>query len=137
MRKYKSLIFSIIILIVSFVCCYYNVQLLDKFFILLLLVYLLLFINYIKCLFNCLEKIHKEKNIINIITMCILVINAVVILFFPFREFKTNLELNLYEEDRNNVIELVKNNMLVADDYGNAKLSKKQKKLSISGEIKI
>ena len=59
------------------------------------------------------------------------------ILFFPFREFKTNLELNLYEVGRNNVIELVKNNMLVVDNYGNAKLSNKQKKLSTSGEIKI
>lgn len=137
MQKYKYLMVSIIILIISFVCCYYSVQLLDKFFILLLLVYLLLFISYIKCLFDCLVKIHNEKNIINITTICILFINAVMILFFPFKEFKTYLELNLYEEDRNNVIELVKNNTLVVDDYGNAKLSKKQKKLSISGEIKI
>ena len=137
MKKYKTLIFSLLVLIISIWCRYYNDQIIDKFFVFILLPYLLLLLGYIKLWINCIAKIGNEKNLINIITLCILVINGVMILFFPFRDFKTNLELKLYEEDRNEIIDLVKNNVLITDEYGNAKLSKNQKKLSTSGEIKI
>lgn len=137
MKKYFLLLSSFIVLVLSFVNSWYIGWLLDTFFIFAFIPSILLFITYIICFKFSIKKITKDKSIINIITICILIINAILIIFFPFEVAKTNLELKLYNDEREEIIEMIKNKDLVADEHGNAKLPKDLKKTSTSGEISI
>lgn len=47
------------------------------------------------------------------------------------------MELSLYENDRLEVIELLKSNKLKTDELGNLNLPKKYKKLSTGGEVTV
>lgn len=137
MKKYSLLILTLIILILSFLNCWYSVELLDLLFIFTFILNLVLFIIYITCFKLVVKELVQNKNIVNIISVCILIMNAIVITIFPFREAKTYLELNLYKEEYEKVVKLVKDKDLVTYEYDNAKLPKELKKISISGEISI
>ena len=137
MKKYSLLILTLIILILSFLNCWYSAELLDLLFIVTFILNLVLFIIYIICFKIVIEEIIKNKNILNVISLCILIMNIIIITIFPFREAKTYLELNLYKEEYEKVVKLVKDKGLVTYEYDNAKLPKELKKISISGEISI
>ena len=64
-------------------------------------------------------------------------LKALLVLFFPFREVKVRLELNLYEEERLEIIKMIEDNKLKVDDLGNVKLPNKYKKVSTSGEVAV
>lgn len=136
MKKYILLISSVLLLIISFFIKWYEVELLNKLFIFYLLIQIILFIILLIIINKIIKELHK-KNIINIITLIIIITNILLVLFFPFREFKTIYELKLYETERNKVLNLIKDNKLKPDKYNNISLPKSLKKVSISGEVTL
>ena len=137
MKKYIFLITSVIVMILSFLNSWFSDQMLDSLFIFALIPSLVLFVGWIICLVLSVIKIIKNKNVFNIISLIVTVLTALLILFFPFRESKVRLELNLYEEERLEIIKMIEDNKLKVDDLGNVKLPNKYKKVSTSGEVAI
>ena len=138
MKKYFTLIFSVASLFISFICFWYADVLLDRFFvfgiiplgisILLLLASLILSIIFI---------IRYCSIIKNYIAFAISIATIILLLLFPFRMAKVNLELSVYEKDRLQIIKMVKSDELVSDNFGNAELPKGFDKLSSDGNIFI
>ena len=68
MKKYSLLILTLIILILSFLNCWYSVELLDLLFIVTFILNLVLFIIYITCFKLVVKELVQNKNIVNIIS---------------------------------------------------------------------
>lgn len=137
MKKYILLIISVIVMILSFLNSWFSEQLLDSLFIFALIPSLVLFVGWIICLILSITKIIKNKNVFNIISLIVVILTALLVLFFPFREAKVRLELNLYEEERLEIIRMIEDNKLKVDDLGNVKVPDKYKKVSTSGEVAV
>lgn len=138
MKKYVSLVLSILALISNFICFWYSDELINRLFvfgvipigicIIILLISLMVSVNF---------AIRNKSKIKRYLPLLISLITVVLVFVFPFRTAKVNLELNLYEKDRLEIIEMVKNGDIVADKFGNAKLPKGYGRLSSDGEIFI
>ena len=137
MKKYILLIISVIVMILSFLNSWFSDYLLDSLFIFALIPGLILFVGWIICLVLSIIKLIKDKNVFNIISFIAVILTALLVLFFPFRETKVKLELNLYEEKRLEIIRMIEDNKLKVDDLGNVKLPNKYKKVSTSGEVAV
>ena len=137
MKKYSNFILSILILIFSLIKCWYSDYLLNLLFVFYIILNLILLIGYFICLIKNVRNLKQKINVINILTTIMLVITAILVLFFPFRDIKIKYELNLYEKDRLEVINMIKSNELKPDEIGNVTLPNKYKKLSTSGQIFI
>lgn len=135
MKKYKDLIISIIILVLSFFNSWYSLELLDLLFAFRFIPSLILFVLYVRCLNINIRKLTKKFCFTDLITNIILVVTAVLILFFPFIDVKVNIELKLYEEERLNVIDMISTKKLIPDEVGNVVLPNYLKKISTSGEV--
>ena len=98
MKKYKILIISILTLIISFVRSWYSDFLFDKLFIFYSIPNLLLFVLFNYCFITSLIKIVKERELINVISIIVLLCSVLLFFFFPFRKVKTNYELNSFEK---------------------------------------
>ena len=137
MKKYILLIVSVIVMVLSFLNSWFFDQLLDFLFIFALIPSLILFVGWIICLVLSITKLIKDKNVFNIISLIVVILTALLVLFFPFREVKVRLELNLYEEERLEIIRMIEDNKLKVDDLGNVKVPDKYKKVSTSGEVAV
>lgn len=137
MKRYIILVISIIIMILSFLNSWFFDELYDHFFIFCLIPSIIIFIAWIMCLIFTITKIGIENNKINDLSLIILLITALIILFVPFRETKVKIELSLYEKERQEIINMIKNNKLKMDELGNIVLPKKYKKVSIGGEVTV
>lgn len=135
MKKYELLITSIVVLVLSFLNSWFSDELLDSLFIFVLIPNLVLFIGWIICLVFSIINLIRYKRIINVVSLIIVVLTALLILFFPFRETKGRLELNLYENERLEIIKMVEDKKLKTDEFGNVDLPYKYKKISTSGEV--
>ena len=127
MKKYILLIISVIVMILSFLNSWFSDQLLDSLFMFALIPSLILFVGWIICLLLSITKLIKDKSVFNIISLIVVSLTALLVLFFPFREVKVRLELNLYEEERLEIIKMIEDN----------KLPDKYKKVSTSGEVAV
>lgn len=137
MKKYRLLIISILLLVLSLIKSWYSDLLFDNFFIFHIILNLLLFILFNFCFISSFVKIVKEHNVINIISIIILLCAVLLFILFPFRKVKTNYELKRYEKARLEIVNKILCNELKPDDLGNVKLPKEYKKYSISGEVTI
>lgn len=122
MKRKKLLIGSIIIFSLSFIYNWFADRLFNSLFMISLIIPLIIFIGFI---------------FFFIFSIFILVITVLVTFFFPFRMAKTKLELLLYKQDRNKIIEMVKNNEMKIGDNRNVELPNKYHKISSSGEITV
>lgn len=137
MKKYILLIISIIVLIIAFINSWFSDMLFDALFIFALIPSFILFVGWTICLVFSIKKFIKDKNILNILSLAIVILTALLILFFPFRRTKVKIELELFKKERLEIIRLIENDKLEIDKMGNAKLPNKYKKLSSSGEVAI
>lgn len=137
MKKYMLLIISIIILILSFLNSWFYDVLFDSLFVLGLIPSVILIISWILCFVFSILKLIKNKELLNILSLVIVVFTAFLILFFPFRKNKVKLELEFFEEGRLEIIQMVEDDKLEIDALGNAKLPDKYKQFSNSGEIVV
>ncbi len=138
MKKYRALIISVLLLISSFILNWYSDEIFDALWVFALGIYIILIIIFVVNFILCILDMKKNKNsVLNIISIIILITIVLTVLFFPFRYIKTKVELILYEDERNVIIEKIKNNKLNIDKFGNASLPKEYKKVSTSGEVFI
>lgn len=138
MKKYYSIILSIIYLILWFVNSWYTDELVDSLFIFYMIPSLIIFSGlFIWLLIVSIIKVFKDKQYINIISITILIVVLLLSKYFPFRELKVKLELDKYEQSRLSIIRMVKENELVPDEWGNCVMPEQYKKTSQDGEIHI
>lgn len=137
MKKYSLLIISIIIFISSILNGWFNDYLFDKLFIFSLAIDIFIFGLNIFCIIKNIDNYKYNKEIIYLTGCFICIFSFIITLFFPFREVRTKIELSLYDKQRNEVINLVKNKNLIPDEFGNVRLPSHLKKTSISGEISV
>lgn len=137
MKKNNLLILSILFFMIQFLNRWFSDQMFDKIFLLYCLINFLLFVLFLILLIFVIKNVIKNKSTVNIVSLIFLVTTILLTIFFPYRQIKTKLELELFENDRNKIIEMVKNNKISPDENNNAKLPSNYKKLSTSGEIHI
>lgn len=137
MKKYILLIVSVIVLIISFLNSWFSDMLFDSLFVFAVITSLVLFVGWVVCLVFSIIKLIKDKGIFNILSLAVVILTAILFLFFPFRETKVKLELKLFEDERLEIIKMIEDNKLEIDELGNAKLPEKYRKVSTSGEIAI
>ncbi len=136
MKKYLTLILSILIMCLTFLNYWFSAELIDSFFLLSLVPILLLFVGWIICFFVSVKNI-ISKNYLDIISIIILFITILLVIFFPFFKMKVKFELELYKNERLQVIDMVKDGQFKPDDSGNVVLPNQYKKISVSGEIHV
>ena len=131
------LIISIILFVLNFLLGWYRDVLLDNLFVFQLIPEAFVFLlNIVFIIFTCVSrKINKSK--LSLIAIIIVIISLILRFIFPFRNVKTILELYIYENERLEIIEKVKNKEIETDENGNADLPKNLKKLSSDGEITV
>lgn len=142
MKKHIFLILSIVIMMLAFLSNWYSDELFDTFFIFALVPDLIILAGYVICLVATVVFLFKdletdEAYLSKVFAILILVLMAIVVFNFPFRACKMNVELTIYDKQRTEVVNMVKEKELEADDYGNVELPFKFKKLSSSGEVAV
>lgn len=136
-KKYNLLIFSILILILAFLNGWFSDWLFEHLYIFYGLINISLFVCFCTCLVFVIKRLrNKSKKTIDYLPSIILFITIILTLFFPFRRIKTILELILFENQRNEIIENVKNNKYSYYFEGNIKLPE-YKYTSSDGEIYV
>lgn len=137
MKKEIFLIISSLILcIICFLNNWFQDEIFEKLFLLIILidfillcVYIFLFIQEIKII-----KSSQKKNIFVFLPLIILII-TVLLSFYDFRFVKTKLELDLYMDKRLEIVKLIKDKEL-DDKNRNIKLPK-YKYVSQDGEVHV
>lgn len=131
------LIVSIILFILNFLLGWYRDVLLDNLFVFQLIPEAFVFLLNIVVILvaSIMRKNNKTK--LTLIAIIIIIISLILRFIFPFRNVKTIFELYVYEDERLEIIEKVKNNEIEIDEDGNADLPKKLKKLSSDREITV
>lgn len=130
--KNKILIINIIDLILNFIICWFSDQIIDYSFVLSIFFDLFIFISIIFLIVIIIRNFNRE--LIDYIITIILILNIVLVIFFPFRIVKTKYEFNKYKKARLTIINKIYNNELIAKDR-NIVLSDDYKKYSASGEV--
>lgn len=131
------IVISLILFIINFILGWYEDMLLDNLFIFQLIPEAFIILLNIVVILVALIIKKTSKSKLSLIAIIIVMGSIFLRFVFPFRNVKTVLELYIYEEERLQIIEKVKNNEIEIDEYGNAELPKKLKKLSSDGEITI
>lgn len=140
MKKYYNIILSIIYLILWLINSWYADELAASFSIFYMIPSVIIFNGlFIWLLIVSINKIFKDKQYINIISIAILIVIFLLGQYFPFRELKVKFELNKYEQARMEIIGLIVKNeeLLEKDEAGNVILPDDYKKYSATGEVTI
>lgn len=139
MKDKTLLSISILISIMFFIYGWFADTLFNQLFVLSLCIPLILFICYVICCIFSIKNLKNTKRIKDGISLFVLIGTAIVMLVFPFRLAKVKVELSLYEQDRNKIVEMVKNNELkISDDSKNElQLPKDLRKTSSDGTIMV
>lgn len=138
MKKHISIILSIFAFSICFLSFWYSDTLFNRFFIFgILPLALSILILLIAFIVSIIYTVRGHSEIKNILALLITIATIVIIFVFPFRMAKVRLELPLFEKDRLKVIEMIKNDNIIADHLGNAELPTGYGKLSSDGEIHI
>ena len=122
--------YALIIFILSFVFNWFYSQ----YFYVFVMFYFFIFLPFVIFWIFLLGLAIKIKNKASII---ILVLNLIILLFFPFNRVKLYLEFNWLKADRTEIIKKIQNkNLKTYDSVGNVELPSKYKYISASGEVK-
>ncbi len=136
MKKHRLLLLSILLLLISFVVAWYSDLLFDALFVFIIPLFILLFIFFTVLLVESIKGLVKRREYPCLASLAVLVLLVVLIACFPFRDARVRLELNLLEEDRMKVVDMIRNDQLQPkDEIGNIILPSGYKNLSSSGEV--
>ncbi len=138
MKKAILLILSALLFVLTFTICWFRDVWFDSFFSLIFeIVIMVLLIGSIAALLVLsIIRIAKRKEFINFASIAILTTIVICVLFFPFREARTKLDLKIHYDDRMAVVEMIRNGeLLPEDDLGNIVLPDEYRRLSGSGEV--
>ena len=130
----KALRNSIIILMITILIKWFQDDLIDAIpFYMVMIISLIEFFIIIVVIRQILTDISKK----DYLSLIVSIVTIVLIIFIPFRKIRTNVELNIYDKPRLEVINLVKNDKLKSDEHNNIVLPKKYKRVSASGEVHL
>ncbi len=134
MKKNGLLLLSILLLVVSFTVHWFSDHLFSTFWVLVFHVYLLLLGCFIALLVLTVRQIRRDRR--GYAGLAVLVLLAAMVVFFPFRDAKVKLELNLYDAPRQEVLEMIRTGELSPNDgIGNIRLPMGYRRLSADGEV--
>ena len=140
MKKYGLLFLTILLFVVTFVVLWNSDILFDNFFIILIIpFYIVLFIGIVTLLVVTVIFICKYKGYTNFISLAVLVLLVIMIIFFPFRYAKANVDMAMFDDDRMKIVEMVRNEEL-QEKPGSSMgfvLPDEYKKLSSDGNIVV
>lgn len=115
---------------------WYGNELYHSLFIFILFPILVLFIAIIaNIVLSIIYIVKSPKKLVDFIPLMISILTVVTLIFFPFSDMKLNLEVNTLQEERYQVIEMVKNNLIEIEGNGNAVVPSQYSKVSVDGEI--
>lgn len=142
MKKYISLILSIFALIINFISFWHSDALINRFFVFGIIPFAFaigtLLASFIVSLFVLITSIIRHRcALVNYISLALAIITVVMIFCFPFRMARVYLELVLYEKDRYEIVEMVKDGEILPDKLGNARLPRAYDQVSSDGNIFI
>lgn len=138
MKKNFALIFSVCAFIISFVSFWFSDVLFNRFFVFGLIPMAASVLSLLGSLIVSIVTVFRKPSAIkSYLAVVISLFSIIVLLSFPFRNAKVNLELELYDKGRNQVIEMVKSGDIVSSDWGNAELPIRFNHLSSDGNIFI
>ena len=136
MKKYVLLILSVLLLLVSFAAAWYGDHLFNHLFVLAIPIDLALLICFIVLLVMSIIRIIKRKEYVNVWSLAVLALLVVLIFRFPFRDARVKYELNRFETDRLEIVEMLRTHQLQPyDSIGNVELPAGYKRLSSDGEV--
>ena len=135
LKKYKIIIISVGILFFTILVYIFSNIIFDVGGIYPTLTNIIIVWSSFILLFICLYKIIKKKEIVNIISICILIL-ALIINNITFNvDFVRNFFDKL--EKRTEVVNLIKEGKLVSDNNNDIKLPKEYKNVSADGEVSV
>lgn len=137
MKKYRLLILSVLLLLVSFAAAWYEDHLFNHLFVYAIPIYLLLLACFIVLLVMSIWGIIKRKEYIHFFSIAVLALLVVLLVTFPFRDARVKWELNRFEADRLEIIEMIQSHQLQPDSLGNVVLPAGYKRLSSDGEAYV
>ena len=79
----------------------------------------------------------KRKEYIHFFSIAVLALLVVLLVTFPFRDARVKWELNRFEADRLEIIEMIQSHQLQPDSLGNVVLPAGYKRLSSDGEAYV
>ena len=136
MKRRSLLIKSFLLLLISFIAAWYNDHLFNHLFIFAIPIHIVLFICFVVLLVMSIRRIIKEKDRSSCFSILVLALLVVLIAFFPFRDARVKLELNRFEADRLEIVEMIRTQQLQPyDSIGNVELPAGYKRLSSDGEV--
>ena len=136
MKKYVLLILSVLLLLVSFAAAWYGDHLFNHLFVLAIPIDLALLICFIVLLAMSVIRIIKRKEYVNVWSLAVLALLVVLIFRFPFRDARVKYELNRFETDRLEIMEMLRTHQLQPyDSIGNVELPSGYRRLSSDGEV--
>lgn len=145
-KKIKSKFneFSFLLLLITVICTiiwfaveWFKYELLDILFIFALFLYLVLICIYIACFIAACMDVYKNKSYLSIVTILVIILGTFIIIKFPFIDVKFSFEFKTFYDEREEVINLIKNNELKPDENNIVQLPLKYKKISNSGEVPV
>lgn len=138
MKKNDALMFSIVAFGISFGAFWFSDVLIDRFFVFgfipMAVAVLSLLVSFIVSIITVFRKPSVYKSYL---AVAVSVFSVLVLLYFPFRDAKVHLELELYDKARSQVVEMVKSGDIISEDWGNAALPARFRHLSSDGNIFI
>ena len=138
MKKAILLFLSALLCVLTFTICWFRDVWFNSFpgLIFEIVIMVLLIGSIVALLILSIIRIAKRKEFINFASIAILTTIVICVLFFPFRETRTKLDLQIHYDERMTVVEMIgKGELLPADDRGNIVLPDEYQKLSDSGEV--
>lgn len=123
MKKNYVLLFSVFTLVASFLSFWYKDVLFNHFFVLGILPLIFSVLAILVSLILSIVFLIRNPSVLKNYASLFITFIAIFLLFhFPFTMAKVNLELQLFDKQRNQVIEMVKNGEIVPDHFRIAKL---------------
>ena len=138
MKKYSALVFSLSALIINFICSWYSDVLIDRLFVFAIIPLAVSVLILLAGLILSVVLIGRRPSEIKYYFPVLISFITIVVLFvFPFRTARVNLELQLYDKVRTQIIEMVKRREITADKLGNAELPSEFSQTSSDGHVFI
>lgn len=138
MKKNFALLFSVCAFLLSFITFWFSDVLFNRFFVFGLIPMVASVLSLLGSLIVSFVAVFRKPTAIKSFWgIAISLFSIIVISVFPFRSAKVNLELEIFDNGRTQIVEMVKSGDLISSDWGNAELPLKFTHLSSDGNIFI
>ncbi len=136
-KQWKNLTLILIINYLLFMSRWFSDEIFENLFIFCIPIYFVLVLAYIIISIYVFIDILKNRKIINFIVLIIMIIGIILNVFFPFQKIKYSFNFKKYFDQRNEVINYVRDDDIILDENNKATLPLKYCNLSSECKIKV